>query len=408
MNITPIRPRSVTALLTGILLAARFGAEIADRLSAPRVIGELCTGVILGPSVLGLIEPNEIIRLLAEIGIILLLFEVGFETDIGRLVRAGGQSARLALVGFVAPFLLGFALCRYVFDLPVLIALFAGGTLTATSIGVTVRILEDLGRSSSNEGQIVLGAAVMDDVLGVVLLAVLYEFSQTGSASFANAGQVLAFVGGFFLLAPLMAKVLSVGIYRMHLMSTSPGLIPPVLVALVLAFAALAHVFGAPELLGGFAAGIALSRRFFLPLGLSLRVGPEFDRDVRDQMWPIIRLFTPMFFVTVGLSLDLSAVDWSSGFIWLFSLTLLVVAIAGKLVGGLIVRESLHARVAIGMAMVPRGEVGLIFAELGRTSGVFDAEIYAAVVLVIAYTTLLSPFWIRLFYRVFETRFVTE
>jgi Kef-type K+ transport system membrane component KefB len=385
--------------LAGILVAARLGAEVADRLGAPRVIGELCAGVLLGPSVLGLIEPNDVIRLLAEIGIILLLFEVGFETDLGQLVRAGGKSAGLALVGFIAPFLLGFVLCRYVFELPLLVSLFVGGTLTATSIGVTVRILGEIGQGSSQEGQIVLGAAVIDDVLGVVLLAVLYEFSLTGSVGIVNAGQVLALVGGFFVLAPLIAKLLSIGIYRMHVVSNSSGVIPTALVALVLAFAALAHVFGAPELLGGFAAGIALSRRFFLPLGISLHVGADFDRDVRDQMRPIIQLFTPVFFVMVGLSLDLSAVDWSSTFIWLFSLTLAVVAVGGKLVGGLVVNERLHSRIAMGMAMVPRGEVGLIFAELGRVSGVFDAEVYAGIVLVIAYTTLLSPFWIRLYYK---------
>lgn len=392
--------------LAGILIGARFCAEIAVRFGAPRVIGELCAGVALGPSLLGWIEPNDVIRLLAEIGIILLLFEVGFETDVGRLVRTGRQSARLALVGFIAPFLLGFALCRYVFDLGLLISLFAGGTLTATSIGVTVRILDDIGRGTSNEGQIVLGAAVIDDVLGVVLLAVLYEFSLTGAVSVVNAGQVLAFVGGFFVLAPMIAKLLSIGIYRMHSLSNSTGVIPTALVSLVLSFAALAHIFGAPELLGGFAAGIALSRRFFLPLGISLRVGPEFDRDVRDQMRPIIQLFTPVFFVMVGLSLDLSAVDWSSSFIWLFSLSLLAVAILGKIVGGLVVRENPFARVAIGMAMVPRGEVGLIFAELGRTSNVFDAEIYAGIVLVVAYTTLLSPFWIKLYYRLVGSRFL--
>ena len=392
--------------LAGILIAARFGSEIAARLGAPRVIGELCAGVVLGPSLLGLIEPNEIIRLLAEIGIILLLFQVGFDTDIGRLARAGGQSAVLALIGFVAPFLLGFGLCHYVFDLSLLVSLFVGGTLTATSIGVTVRILEDVGRGSSSEGQIVLGAAVIDDILGVILLAVLYEFSVTGTVSVVNAGRVLAFVGGFFVLAPVIAKLLSVGIYRLNSMGGSTGVIPTTLVALVLAFAALAHVFGAPELLGGFAAGIALSRRFFLPLGISLKVGSEFEREVRDQMRPIIQLFTPVFFVVVGLSLDLSAVDWSSGFIWLFSLAMLVIAIVGKIVGAVGIRGNPYARVAIGMAMVPRGEVGLIFAELGRTSGVFDPEVYAAIVLVIAYTTLLSPFWIRLYYRLFGGRFV--
>lgn len=390
--------------IAAILVTARIGSEIAAHFGAPRVIGELGAGVVLGPSLLGVIEPNEVIRLLAEIGIILLLFEVGLETDLGRLVRAGGQAVRLAVLGFIAPFVLGFALCFYLFELPLLVALFVGGTLTATSIGVTLRILEDLGRATSAEGQIVLGAAVIDDVFGVMLLVVLYEFSLTGSVSLVDAGEVFVFMLAFFVLAPLVAKLISLAIYRFHMLSEAAGVIPTALVALVLSFAALAHVVGAPHLLGGFAAGIALSRRFFLPLGLSLRVTAKFHRDIRRQMRPIIQLFTPVFFVVVGLSLDLSAVDWSSAFIWTFSLTVLAVAIGGKIAGGLAVSGNPFVRVVVGMSMVPRGEVGLIFAELGRTSGIFDSDVYAAVVLVIAYTTLLSPFWIKLYYRLFGER----
>jgi len=326
--------------IAAILVAARIGSEVAARLGAPRVIGELGAGVVLGPSLLGVIAPNEVIRLLAEIGIILLLFEVGLETDVSRLARAGGQAVRLAVLGFIAPFVLGFALCFYVFELSLLVSLFVGGTLTATSIGVTLRILEDLGRAASAEGQVVLGAAVLDDVFGVMLLAVLYEFSLTGSVSLLNAGEVLVFMATFFVLAPIVAKLISLAIYRFHMLSESPGVIPTALVALVLGFAALAHVVGAPQLLGGFAAGIALSRRFFLPLGLSLRLSAKFHRDIRRQMQPIIQLFTPVFFVVVGLSLDLSAVDWGSPFIWLFSLTVLVVAIGGKVLGGLAVSAS--------------------------------------------------------------------
>jgi len=254
----------------------------------------------------------------------------------------------------------------------------------------------------------VLGAAVLDDILGVMLLAVLYEFSMTGAVSLANAARVLVFIALFFVLAPIVAKLLSLGIHRFDRSSRATGIIPTTLVALVLSFAALAHWVGAPQLLGGFAAGIALSRRFFLPLGVSLRVGPSFDRDIRRQMRPIIQLFTPIFFVMVGLSLDLSAVDWGSSFVWTFSLTILAAAIAGKIVGGLAVGQNPFARVVIGMAMVPRGEVGLIFAELGRTSGLFDADVYAALVLVIAYTTLLSPFWIKAYYRYFGHRVVGD
>jgi Kef-type K+ transport system membrane component KefB len=394
--------------IAAILVSARICGEVAARFQAPRVIGELVAGVILGPSVLGLIAPNEVISLLAEVGIILLLFEVGLNTDVRRLARAGTQAIRLALVGFIAPFLLGFGLSFYVFDLTLIVSLFIGGTLTATSIGVTLRILEHLHRQSSVEGQIVLGAAVLDDLLGVVLLAVLYEFSTTGTVGIWNAGQVMLFMLTFFVLAPAAAKLLSLAIRRFHALSEVDGAIPTALVALVLAFAALAHVIGAPELLGGFAAGIALSRRFFLPFGASLRTSVSFNRDVRRQMQPIIQLFTPIFFVMVGLSLDLSAVAWNSAFVWTFSLAILVVAIAGKIAGGLAVHQDPYVRVAIGMAMVPRGEIGLVFAELGRTSGLFDAEVYAAMVLVIAYTTLLSPFWIKSYYRAFGAHFDRE
>jgi len=177
--------------------------------------------------------------------------------------------------------------------------------------------------------------------------------------------------------------------------------VPVMLVSLVLAFAGLAHAIGAPELLGGFAAGLAVSRRFFLPFAMSLRVDTAFGEHMHEQMKPVIQLFTPIFFVMVGLSIDLSAVDWGSPFIWLFSLSVGAVAIVGKVVAGLLVSETRHTRVVIGMAMVPRGEIGLIFAEIGRVSGIFDAEVHAALVLVIAYTTLLSPFWIKLYYRMY-------
>lgn len=153
-----------------------------------------------------------------------------------------------------------------------------------------------------------------------------------------------------------------------------------------------------PELLGGFAAGLALSRRFFLPLGIALHTDEAFAHRIETQMRPIVQLFTPIFFVMVGLSLNLREIDWGSGFIWIFSLSLLVAAVVGKLVGALMVNEPWPERWMIGTAMIPRGEVGLIFAELGRESGIFNNEIYAAMVMVIALTTLLPPFVMKWFY----------
>jgi Kef-type K+ transport system membrane component KefB len=375
-----------------ILLTARVLAELAVRLKAPSVIGELMAGVVLGPSLFGWLEPSAAIKLMAEIGIILLLFEVGLETDLKRLARTGAKSVVVAIAGFVLPLVLGFSLSYWFFELSLLVSLFIGGTLTATSIGITVRVLSDLKRQQLREGQIALGAAVLDDVMGVVLLALLFEFSTGGGISFANAGKVLVFVAAFFVLAPLAAKLMSLMVKRFDAVSGIPGLIPTTIVSLVLFFAWLAHVVGAPELLGGFAAGLALSRRFFIPFGIALHADPGFAERIENQMQPIIQLFTPIFFVYVGLSLNLREIDWSSSFIWVFSLSLFILALAGKLLGALLIKETWPTRWMVGMAMMPRGEVGLIFAELGRVSGIFSNDVYAGVVIVIALTTLLPPF----------------
>jgi len=387
-----------------ILLTARIFAELITRLKAPSVIGELLAGVVLGPSLLGWIQPLEAIKLMAEIGIILLLFEVGVTTDIKRLVSTGLKSVVVAISGFVLPLVFGFSLSHWVFDLSLLTSLFVGGTITATSIGITVRVLSDLNRKHSSESQIVLGAAVLDDVLGVVLLALLYEFSTGGGVSLLNASKVLIFVGAFFVLAPIAAKMISLVIRRFDSVSVVPGLIPTTVISLVLFFAWLAHALGAPELLGGFAAGLALSRRFFLPFGIALHSDENFAQRIEDQMRPIVQLFTPIFFVFVGLSLNLHEIDWSSSTIWTFSLSLLLVAVVGKLVGAFMIKESLAKRWVIGIAMIPRGEVGLIFAELGRVGGIFNNEIYAGMVMVIAFTTLFSPLILKWFYGYYGDR----
>ena len=385
-----------------ILLTARIFAELAARLKAPSVIGELMAGVLLGPSLLGWIEPIEAIKLMAEIGIILLLFEVGLETDPKQLARAGFKSVVVALAGFILPLLLGFAVGYWLFDLSLLISLFIGGTLTATSIGITARVLTDLKRHHAPEGQIILGAAILDDVMGVILLALLYEFSIGGGVTLGNASKVIMFVGAFFVLAPVAAKLMSAIIKHVNTTTGISGLIPTTIVSLVLFFAWLAHSMGAPELLGGFAAGLALSRRFFLPFGTALHADPSFAEHIETEMKPIIHLFTPIFFVMVGLSMNLREIDWTSPFIWAFAMALMIAAIVGKMVGPWLIREPWPARWIIGTAMIPRGEVGLIFAELGRESGILNNEIYAGMVIVIALTTIMSPFAMKGLYSHFN------
>lgn len=382
-----------------VFLSARICSEFAVRMGAPSVIGELFAGILIGPSLFGWVELNHMLHMMAEIGIILLLFEVGLQTDAKRLVHAGGRALLVAIGGFIGPFILGYVVAHYGFDLDILQSMFIGGTLTATSIGITVRVLNDIGQHDHSTSQIVLGAAVIDDVLGVVLLAVLYEFTLVETVSPVQAINVLFFITIFFFLAPLAAWLMTLLIKHFENQKHNPGLIPTMIISLVLFFAWLAHVVGAPELLGGFAAGLSLSRRFFLPFGMSLRNDPKFLRLIQKQMYPIIHLFTPIFFVVVGLSLNLQAIDWSSSFIWSFSLSMLVIAIVSKFLGTVFLNDSIVHRIAIGLAMVPRGEVGLVFTELGRVSGILNNDVYAGMIIVIAMTTLMSPFVLKWFHH---------
>lgn len=196
----------------------------------------------------------------------------------------------------------------------------------------------------------------------------------------------------------MLARLIFGVIRRLDKVSQIPGLIPTAMVALVLFFAWIAHLLGVPEILGGFAAGLALSRRFYFPLGVALPTDPQFADHIEKTMQPIIHLFTPLFFVAVGLSLDLQAVDWTSSFIWIFSLSLFIAAVIGKMAGAFLIPESWPARIAIGIAIISRGEVGLIFAKLGHESGIFNHQLYANLVIVIALTTLLGPFAMQNFY----------
>jgi len=387
-------------ILLLILVGARIFAEIFQRIGLPPVLGELAAGLFLGPTLLGWVTLNDTIKLLAEIGIILLLFDVGLETDLKRLKESGWSATLVAIGGFVLPLLLGTSVAYYLFHLPLITSLFIGGTITATSIGITVRVLKDLKKHQSREGEIVLGAAVLDDIFGVVLLAILYDFSQSGEVNLLDTGRVLLFITAFFLIAPVAAKLMAMLIQKYDSKTNYPGLIPVSIISLVLFFAWMAHQMGAPEIIGGFAAGLALSRRFFLPFGAIIGENQHFADKIEKQMRPIVLLFTPIFFVTVGLSVDMQQINWGELHIWLFGGAILFVSVVGKMLFPFFIKSlSFHKKIIVGLSMIPRGEVGLIFAEIGRSAGIFDNEVYTSLIVVIVLTTMLPPLLIKTMYK---------
>ena len=387
-----------------ILIAARLLSETVARFGIPAVIGELLAGLLVGPSLLGWVSPDTTMKLLAEIGIILLLFEVGMDTDLTRLARSGSKPIIVALLGFILPFGLGYGASAWIFGLSGLTAMFIGGTLTATSIGITVRVLDDLGKRQTDEAQIVIGAAVLDDILGVMALAFLYQFAVEHQVSFHALGEVGLYILLFMVLTPLVAKLASVLIDRLDQNAATPGLLLTMALSLILLFSWLAHAVGAPEIMGGFAAGLAFSQHFGFRLwmgksaAIEFKPSPKLAHRLEEQVRPLIHTFTPMFFVMVGVSLNLNDINWSSAFIWGLAGTLLVVAFIGKFASGFLIREPSRNKVAIGLSMVPRGEVGLIFAQLGFSQNILNSELYAALLIVIALTTVSPPFMLKWFY----------
>ncbi len=379
-----------------VLLSAKLFAEVFMRLGIPAVLGEVAAGVVIGPSVLGFVYPEATFQVIAEIGILLLLFEVGLETDVGQLVKEGLRSTLVAVTGVALPAAAGYWVASAWLGMNTVPALFIGGTLVATSIGITVRVLRDLGRQNTRMARVVLGAAVLDDVIGVVVLAVLYDFAVRGTVSVPGAVRILAFITAFLVLAPVIAKLFLPLLAKLASRGRTRGMVPTLIISLILALAVIAHAAGAPEILGAFAAGIALARRFFLPFGATIeRHGYDLAERIDESMKPIIELVVPVFFVMVGVSIDLRLVDTGSGAFWGSAAALTIVAVAAKMASGIWAEGGWREKLATGIAMVPRGEVGLIFAEVGKRSAVFDDRTYAVAVFVVAFSTLLGPLALR-------------
>jgi Kef-type K+ transport system membrane component KefB len=361
------------------LLGAKILGELCKRLGQPPVLGELLAGVLLGPSLLGLVPLTSGILLIAEIGVLLLLFEIGLETDPGELLQVGGPAMTVALVGMVLPFFGGYVLTRMA-GFTTLTGIFVGAALTATSIGITSRVLSDLKVLGSREGQIILGAAIADDVLGLVVLAVVSQIAATGSVGMWDVTKavVLSFV---FLLA---AIVLGMPLGRLLIRIVGRGSVRGILVAVSIAFALLAalgaQTAGSAAILGAFAAGLVLART-------------NRANDIHDAVRPIVDVFAPIFFVSIGAQVDVSylnpAVPANRPAL-LLALGLTAVGALGKFAAGYAAWGGVR-RSFIGAGMIPRGEVGLIFAQIGKESGALPEPVFVAVVLAVFATTFLTP-----------------
>ncbi|MBI4985041.1 MAG: cation:proton antiporter [Rhodocyclales bacterium] len=402
-----------------ILMAARLFAPLATRVGVPAVLGELLLGVVLGN--LGLaglhyfesIPADPIIAFIAELGVIVLLLQIGLETRIKELVQVGGSAMLVGSGGIVAPFVLGAFVAG-----PLLLPgmernayLFLGATLAATSVGITGRVFRDLGKLGTPAARIVLGAAVIDDVLGLVILAAVSSLVESGSVGLGEVGWIVGkavlFLGGSIWLGRMIAPHSSRWLAQID---AGPSMLFAQVLAAGLALAWLAQVMGLAPIIGAFAAGLLFEPVFLKdfetprivreiePLmrdpqsrGLIQELMPILVRHTRHQhehmIEPIGYFFVPVFFVLTGMQVDLRTLADPATLGVALGLT--AAAIAGKLVAGVFARQA--GGWIVGWGMVPRGEVGLIFAMVGRQLGVIDESLFSVLVIMVILTTLITP-----------------
>jgi Kef-type K+ transport system membrane component KefB len=359
-----------------VLLAAKIGDELFKRLGQPALVGEILGGVLVGPAALGLYAVTPETELFAEIGVVLLLFQVGVETRLGDLLRVGGTAASVGVLGVAVPLAGGLALGSAL-GYPLEVSVFLGAALTATSVGITARVLGELGALATSAGRVILGAAVIDDVLAMLILA-LASGLAAGNVS---AGQLATLVG---LAVAFIGIVLLVGT---RLLRSRPSLLTdpefaatPFLpgMILMLGLAALAAVIGLAAIIGAFLAGMV--------------VGESSERHaLEEEVAPVAAFFTPFFFGYIGAQVDLGALVDPATLGLLLGLTLLAVLakFGGAFVGAL--RMGRARAVLIGWGMVPRGEVGIVVAGLGLSAGAISGQLYSVVVGMAVLTTLLVP-----------------
>ncbi len=406
--------------LVVIYLASKLGSEFSNWVGLPPVLGELVGGVIVGVSCLHLLvfpdvalstssvitsflqstvglspqvaadaweTQSEVVGVMAELGAIVLLFEIGLESNLKELLAVGFQAAVVAVVGVVVPFAAGSVGLITLFGIPPIPAVFAGAALTATSIGITSRVLSELGRLNSPEGQIILGAAVIDDVLGIIVLAVVASLAKTGAVDISNIVYLILSASGFLLGAILLGNIFNKSFVAIvdKLKTRGELVIPAFIFAFLMAyFAAAIHL---ETILGAFAAGLVLEET-------------DQRKELQKRVIPIADMLVPIFFVTVGAKTDLGVLNPAipsnrAGLI--MAAFLIAVAILGKLSTALAIFGNKQInRIAVGVGMIPRGEVGLVFVGIGSKIGILSKPLEAAIIMMVILTTFLAPPLLRL------------
>jgi Kef-type K+ transport system membrane component KefB len=388
----------VVLALAVILAAAKLGGDAAERIGQPAVLGELVVGVLVGNlSLVGIdwfqfIAANATIEVLAQLGAVILLFEVGLESTVRDMLQVGVRSLMVALLGVVTPWALGWWVGALLLpEHSVYVHAFLGAVLTATSVGITARVLKDLGRSQSPEARIILGAAVIDDVLGLVVLAAVAAVIATADSGAALSYGALALVLGkalLFLFGALsLGVVLSPWLFSFASRLRGSGVLLATALVFCFTLAWLSSAIGLAPIVGAYAAGLILE-------DLHYRDFAKEERQLEDLVRPISSFLVPVFFVPMGMRVDLTTLMRPE--ILGLAAALTIAAVLGKQACALGALGTRLDWLSIGIGMIPRGEVGLIFANIGLTlvvrgERIIDAATYSAVVIMVMLTTLITP-----------------
>ena len=373
-------------LLTLFLMfvAAKVAAEIFERLKQPAVAGEILAGVIIGPSVLQLVQPGELTNALAEIGVIFLLFLVGLETKPGDIFRVGGRAVIVAVLGVIVPFLLGYLMAD-LWGQPRIESIFIGAAMVATSVGITARVLGQMGLLHLDVSRIILGAAVIDDILGLLILAVVSSFAK-GNVDYtqiaATAGLAIGFTIVIILLGTRAVNRIRPRVERLRVNQSYVvfGF------ALCLGLALVAQYIGVAAIIGAFLAGMAMSES-------------AEGTDMSHQAEAVTEFLLPFFLANIGMQLQLTAIFNRSTLIFAALVTLL--AVVSKILGCGLGAWTLGRRKAmqVGMGMVPRGEVGIVVAQIGLGLGAIGNEAFGVVLIMAVATTLIAPPFLVLLFK---------